>query len=76
MASSTPGGIEIGVRPSLDGREVVAENGRRASAGAASAGTRKEGMVTTDDEGNIAAAALVLLGASMLGGDLADVVPN
>lgn len=65
MVSSTPGGIEIGVRPSLDGRVVDAENCRRPCAGATSAGTRNEGSVMTDDGDRIVAAALVLLGASM-----------
>lgn len=65
--TSTPGGTEIGVRPSLDCCDVDAENGRRAGvAGAlASAGTRKEGSVIIDEE---QMAALVLLGASMVGG--------
>lgn len=65
MVSSTPGGIEIGVRPSLDGRVVDAENCRRPCAGAASAGTRNEGSVMTADGERMVAAALVLLGASM-----------
>lgn len=68
MLSSTPGGMEIGVRPSFDGLEVDAENCRRA-AGAGTqfwkAGTRKEGNVTTDE----GAMALALLGASI--GELA-----
>lgn len=53
IVSSTPGGIEIGVRPSLDCCDVDAEKCRRAGVvgGAlelallASAGTRKEGSV-------------------------------
>ena len=61
MVSSTPGGIDIGVRPSLDGLEVDAENWRRAAGVAAGAellwkaGTRKEGSVITDG-GDIALA--------------------
>lgn len=63
--TSTPGGIEIGVRPSLDGRPVDAENCRRPCAGATSAGTRNEGSVMTVEGEKSMAAALVLLGASM-----------
>ena len=54
MMSSTPGGIEMGMRPSFDGRAVVAEKGRVNVAvvvdgvGAWNAGTRKPGNVTTD----------------------------
>lgn len=68
MVSSTPGGIDIGVRPSLDGFDVDAENCRRAAGAAAAgaelwkAGTRKEGRVITD-EGD---SALALLGASIV----------
>lgn len=65
MVSSTPGGIDMGVRPSLDGLDADAENCRRAAgAGAAlwKAGTRKEGSDITD-EGEIA---LALLGASIV----------
>lgn len=68
MVSSTPGGIDIGVRPSLDGLEVDAENWRRAAGVAVGAellwkaGTRKEGSVITD-EGDIA---LALAGASII----------
>lgn len=68
MVSSTPGGIEIGVRPSFEGLEVDAENCRRAAGAGAQfwkAGTRKEGNVTTDE----GAKALALLGASI--GDMA-----
>lgn len=67
MVSSTPGGIEIGVRPSLDGRAADAENCRRpCAAGATSAGTRNEGSVMTDAGERMVAAALVLqLGTSM-----------
>lgn len=68
MVSSTPGGMEIGVRPSFDGLEVDAENCRRAAGAGAqfwNAGTRKEGSVTTDE----GAMALALLGASI--GELA-----
>lgn len=58
MVSSTPGGIESGVRPSLDGRCVVAEKVRRAVVvGAWNAGTRKLGNVTVD-EGEAAVTAL------------------
>lgn len=67
IESSTPGGIEIGVRPSFDDRVAVAENCRRpCCAGAASAGTRNEGNVMTEDGESIVAVALVLLGASIL----------
>lgn len=72
IVSSTPGGIEIGVRPSLDGRAVDAENGLRevVEGALASAGTRKEGSVTIgdDDEAGLAqrAATRDLLGASMV----------
>lgn len=67
--TSTPGGTEIGVRPSLDCCDVDAENDRRACvAGAlASAGTRKDGSVIIGEE---QMAALVLLGASMVAGCL------
>lgn len=68
MVSSTPGGIEIGVRPSFEGLEVDAENWRRAAGAGAqfwNAGTRKEGKVTTDE----GAKALAVLGASI--GDMA-----
>jgi hypothetical protein len=64
MVSSTPGGIEIGVRPSFEGLGVDAENCRRAAGAGAQfwkAGTRKEGNVTTDE----GAKALALLGASI-----------
>lgn len=64
MVSSTPGGMEIGVRPSFDGLEVDAENCRRAAGAGAQfwkAGTRKEGNVTMDE----GAMALALLGASI-----------
>lgn len=66
MVSSTPGGIEIGVRPSFEGLAVDAENCRRAAGAGAQfwkAGTRKEGSVTTDE----GAKALALLGASIGG---------
>lgn len=68
IVSSTPGGIEIGVRPSFEGLEVDAENCRRAAGAAAQfwkAGTRKEGNVTMDE----GAIALALVGASI--GDMA-----
>ena len=64
MVSSTPGGMEIGVRPSFDGLDVDAENCRRAAGAGAQfwkAGTRKEGNVTMDE----GAMALALLGASI-----------
>lgn len=66
MLSSTPGGMEIGVRPSFEGLAVDAENCRRAAGAGAQfwkAGTRKEGSVTTDE----GATALALLGASIGG---------
>lgn len=62
--SSTPGGIEIGVRPNFEGLEVDAENCRRAAGAGAQfwkAGTRKKGNVTMDE----GATALALLGASI-----------
>lgn len=68
IVSSTPGGIEIGVRPSLDCCDVDAEKCRRAgvAGGAlASAGTRKQGIVMVG-EAPRAAAALALLGPSMV----------
>lgn len=64
MVSSTPGGMEIGVRPSFEGLEVDAENCRRAAGAGAQfwkAGTRKEGNVTTDE----GAMTLALVGASI-----------
>lgn len=64
MVSSTPGGIEIGVRPNFEDLEVDAENCRRAAGAGAQfwkAGTRKEGNVTMDE----GAIALALLGASI-----------
>lgn len=66
MLSSTPGGMEIGVRPSFEGLAVDAENCRLAAGAGAQfwkAGTRKEGSVTTDE----GATALALLGASIGG---------
>lgn len=72
MTSSTPGGIEIGVRPSLDGCEAVCEKCARLDGvcvcGWKSAGARKLGIVAVI--GTVAAAALActrrpLLGASM-----------
>jgi hypothetical protein len=65
IISSTPGGIEMGVRPSLDGRHVVEENVRRVWR----AGTRNEGSV--EDEGAEATAfskALLLHGANIVAG--------
>lgn len=72
MESSTPGGMEMGVRPSLDCGWFVAEKGRRAVvvvfAFAWKAGTRKLGNKTVDDEGFKALLrAGARLGASMLG---------
>lgn len=66
ILSSTPGGMEIGVRPSFEGLAVDAENCRRAAGAGAQfwkAGTRKEGSVTTNE----GATALALLGASIGG---------
>lgn len=64
MVSSTPGGIEMGVRPSLDCCAVDAENVLRAVGPFASAGTRKDGSVIMDEEQT---AALDLLETSMAG---------
>lgn len=64
MVSSTPGGIEMGVRPSLDCCAVDAENVLRAAGALARAGTRKEGSVIIDEE---QIAALDLLETSMAG---------
>lgn len=65
IVSSTPGGIVIGVRPSLDCCGADAENARRAGVAAAlaSAGTRNDGSVIIEGE---RAAARALLGASMV----------
>lgn len=52
--SSTPGGTESGVLPSLDGRFVVAEKFR--TVGVWNAGTRKPGNVTVEE--GVAASAL------------------
>lgn len=64
--SSTPGGIEIGVLPSLDGRLVVAEKDRDAAL-AWKAGTRKLGRVTAEAEVMTLSKALLLLGANIFG---------
>lgn len=68
IRSSTPGGIEIGVLPSLEGRFVVAEKDRvEAVAPAWKAGTRKLGSVTGEEEDGMALAnALLLLGANIV----------
>ena len=71
MVISTPGGMLSGVRPSLDGRVVVAEKLRRAAAAAVcwKAGTRKPGRVTTVEEAEAEAAAsrtLLRLGANIV----------
>ena len=53
IVRSTPGGTESGVRPSLEGRCVVAEKGRRDAADCAAAvwkaGTREPGSVTVEE---------------------------
>lgn len=69
ISSSTPGGIESGVLPSLEGRCVVAEKGRRGAVCAVwKAGTRKLGNVAVG-EGEAATAlckaCLPILGASI-----------
>lgn len=70
MVISTPGGMLRGVRPSLDGRVVVAEKLRRAAAPAVcwKAGTRKPGSVTTeeDEEEATASRTLLRLGANIV----------
>jgi len=65
IRSSTPGGIEIGVLPSLDGRLVVAEKDRVAAL-AWKAGTRKLGRVTAEEDGMAFPRALFLLGANIV----------
>jgi hypothetical protein len=70
ISSSTPGGIESGVLPSLEGRFVVAEKGRRGVVCAVwKAGTRKLGNVAVG-EGEPATArcrpCLPILGASIV----------
>ena len=66
MVSSTPGGIDIGVRPSLEGRFGVLENWRRGAA-VWKAGTRKAGRVTAALALEIAlSSTLPLLGANIL----------
>ena len=71
IVSSTPGGTESGVRPSLDCRFVVAEKFRRDEAGVVwKAGTRKLGNVTVEEEEAATAlsrARLPVLGASIVG---------
>jgi hypothetical protein len=68
IARSTPGGIESGVLPSLDGRVVVAEKFRRD--GVWKAGKRKPGRVTVEEGEEATAlcrACRPVLGASMVG---------
>jgi hypothetical protein len=65
ISSSTPGGMEMGVRPSLDALLVVVAKVRRVW----KAGTKKLGRVTTDGEEVMTlSSALPLLGANMLAG--------
>lgn len=78
--SSTPGGIERGVRPSLEGRFEVVEKGAAVARGAAvacHAGTKKPGSVTGPDDDAVMARpnAFPLLGANMaaIGVDMAVV---
>lgn len=66
IRSSTPGGIEIGVLPSFDGRPVVAEKDRVAAL-AWKAGTRKLGRMTAEMDGMAFSKALLLLGANIVG---------
>jgi hypothetical protein len=72
IVSSTPGGTESGVRPSLEGRCVVAEKFRPADACVVwKAGTRKPGSVTVEAglEANARCRACrPVLGASIVGG--------
>lgn len=64
MLSSTPGGMEIGMRPSLDGLPVVAENWR---AGVVwKAGTRNDGSDTTEGDSIALLRARPLLGANIV----------
>lgn len=64
MSSSTPGGIEMGVRPSLDGLVVVEEKVRRVWR----AGTRKLGRGAAEgEEATALSKALLLHGANILG---------
>lgn len=63
IISSTPGGIEMGVRPNLDGLHVVEENVRRVWR----AGARKPGAVDAKGEDTTAfSKALLLHGANMV----------
>ena len=66
IRSSTPGGTEIGVLPSLDGRLADAEKGLVAWR----AGTRKLGRMTAEDEDEeddmAFSRALTLLGANIV----------
>ncbi|KAI6769070.1 hypothetical protein HG531_010174 [Fusarium graminearum] len=78
--SSTPGGIERGVRPSLEGRFEVVEKGAAVARGAAvacHAGTKKPGSVTGPDDDAVMARpnAFPRLGANMaaIGVDMAVV---
>lgn len=65
ISSSTPGGMEIGVRPSFDDLLIDVENGRRAE----KAGTRKPGSVVTNGEDAVAfSKALPLHEANMVAG--------
>lgn len=66
MVNSTPGGMEIGVRPSLERCAADAEKGRLADGAllAASAGTRNDGRVAVGEAHR--AAALARLGASIV----------
>jgi len=62
--SSTSEGIERAMRPSFEGRFVVAEKCRAGTDW--KAGTRKLGSMTTDPDGTALLRALLLLGESML----------
>lgn len=68
IASSTPGGTERGVLPSLEGRCVVAEKFR--VVGVWNAGTRKPGRMTVEEvvEANaLCRACRPVLGTSIVG---------
>jgi hypothetical protein len=64
MSSSTPGGSEIGVRPSFDGRGDEVENWRGVDA--CHAGTRNAGSVIFDDDGTAWRNACLPVGASIV----------
>lgn len=63
--SSTPGGIEMGMRPSLDCRSLVVEN-CRCREDDCHAGTRNPGSVTAGDDDAAWPNALLQLGAILV----------